>query len=60
MEPKEEMKKMKSPEDKNPSGSDLELSVIKKFIDQQYKLLKFLELALSIDISKTKTSIRHG
>lgn len=51
------MKKMKSPKNKNPSGSHLSATTIERFLKQQ-ELLKFLLIeAKYINLTKTKTAI---
>jgi hypothetical protein len=57
MLPKEGMKKMEAPKDKNPSGSQLEKSVIERFIKQQHKMLELLNKARHVSLTKTKTAI---
>ena len=57
MLPKEKVKKMKTPKDKNPLGSQLGKEVIDTFIQQQQQTLKLLDQARGVDLSKTKTSI---
>jgi hypothetical protein len=51
------LKKMKSPKDKNPSGSQLSVTTIERFLKQQ-ELLKLLLLqARDVDLTRTKTAI---
>lgn len=57
MLPKEKLNKMKTFKDKDPMGSDLDVSVLTKFINQQDQMLKLLELARKKDLSRIKTSI---
>ena len=57
MLPKEKMKKMKTPKDKNPIGSNINVGVIQDFIEQQYKILTLLDESRVMDLNKTKTSI---
>ncbi len=57
MLPKEGMKKMEAPKDKNPSGSQLEKSVIERFIKQQHKMLELLDKSRHVSLTKTKTAI---
>ena len=57
MLPKAKLNKMKTPRDKNPSGSNLDLTVIDRFYAQQTDFLEVLELAKHINLTKTKTAI---
>ncbi len=57
MLPKVKLNKMKTPRAKNPSGSDLDLTVIDRFYAQQADFLEILELAKHINLMKTKTPI---
>ena len=57
MLPKEGMKKMQAPKDKNPMGSQLEKSVIDRFEKQQHKMLELLDKARHVSLTKTKTAI---
>lgn len=57
MLPKEGMKKMQAPKDKNPMGSQLEKSVIDRFEKQQHKTLELLDKARHVSLTKTKTAI---
>ncbi len=57
MLPGDKMKKMKTFSDKNPSGSTLDKSTIKRFIKQQEELLILLDRAKKVSLNKTKTSI---
>jgi hypothetical protein len=57
MLPKEKLNKMKTFKDKNPSGSDLKVDTIDRFIAQQKEMLDLLDKARSVDLNKTKTSI---
>jgi len=57
MLPKEKLNKMKTFKSMNPIGSDLDKSVVKKFIKQQKQLLELLDAARTTDLTKTKTSI---
>jgi hypothetical protein len=51
------VKKMKSPKDKDPSGSQLSVTTIERFLKQQ-ELLKLLLLqARDVDLTRTKTAI---
>src|SRR5699024_1433520 len=56
MLPKPDMKKMKSPKAMNPQNSKLSRDVLDTFLHQQEQLLKLLERAKSIDLTKTKAS----
>ena len=58
------MKKMKSPKDKDPAklsgiskGSDLSVATIERFLKQQEHLMRLLNQAAGIDLTKTKTAI---
>jgi len=57
MLPKEKLNKMKTFKDKNPIGSKLDKTTIKRFISQQEKILNLLNESREIDLNKTKTSI---
>lgn len=59
MQPKENgtIKKMKSPADKNPSQSDLSVTTVDRFLKQIEHLLRLLEMAKRVDLTRTKTSI---
>lgn len=57
MKPGPKMKKMKTPADKNPLNSSLDVAVIKNFIGQQNELLDLLEESRLIDIQNTKIPI---
>ncbi len=57
MLPKENLKKMKTFKDKDPIGSQLELSTLKRFLEQQKALLELLELSKNVSLNKTKTAI---
>jgi hypothetical protein len=57
MLPKEKLNKMKTFEDKNPSGSTLDKRTIEEFIRQQHELLSLLERSKNINLNKVKTSI---
>lgn len=57
MLPNEKMKKMKTFKLMNPIGSNLEISAIDKFINQQKKTLDLLNKARTVDLNRTKTSI---
>jgi hypothetical protein len=51
------MKKMKSPKDKNPKHSLLNTSVLNRFLKQSERLLNILELSKQVDLGKTKCAI---
>ena len=55
MLPREKLNKMKTFKSKNPIGSALDKTTIKRFIRQQKQLLDLLNQAKKIDLSKTKT-----
>jgi hypothetical protein len=57
MLPKENLNKMKTLKIMNPIHSQLNKTVIEKFISQQKQLLSLLEKAQNIDLERTKTSI---
>jgi len=52
-----EVKKMKSPNDKNPVHSQLGITTIERFLKQQELLKKLLHQALQKDLTKLKTPI---
>lgn len=51
------IKKMRSPKDKNPANSQLTSFTIDRFLKQQEKLVSLLHQAVTVDLTKTKTSI---
>jgi len=65
MIPKADMKKMKSPKDKNPAAllpidrrsSTLSATTIERFLKQQDQLLRLLNMAVKVDLTRTRTSI---
>ena len=57
MLPKKKLNKMKTFNDKNPAGSELQKTTIDRFIEQQKQTLNLLELSQKIDLNKTKTAI---
>jgi hypothetical protein len=59
MQPKPDgtVKKMKSPKDKTADVSKLSKATIERFLKQQDYLLKLLEMARKVDLTKTKTAI---
>ncbi len=56
MLPKENMKKMKTFRDKNPTGSNLDVT-IERFLTQQHEIIVLLNQAKNANINKTKTAI---
>jgi hypothetical protein len=58
MKPREgKIKKMKSPRDKNPAGSTLNITTIERFLKQAELLKKLLAEAENADLTRTKTAI---
>lgn len=57
MLPKEKLNKMKTIKSMNPVGSNLDKSVLDKFINQQKTLLELLKQAKKVNLTKTKTGI---
>lgn len=57
MLPKEKLNKMKTFKEMNPIHSQLDLSVIDEFIDQQQQMLRLLERGKTTDLTRTKVSI---
>ena len=57
MLPKEKPNKMKTFKSMNPIGSDLDKSTLDKFINQQETLIKLLEQAKTVNLTKNKTKI---
>ena len=51
------IKKLKSPEDKNPANSILTITTLDRFLKQQELLKSILQQALAVDITKIKTAI---
>jgi hypothetical protein len=51
------VRKMKTPGDKNPNGSELNILSIDRFLKQQDKLLALLESARRINLSTTRTNV---
>lgn len=51
------IKKMKSPADKNPVHSKLSVTTVERFLKQQEQLLRLLEMARRVDLTRTKTAI---
>ncbi|WP_264530665.1 DinB family protein [Flavobacterium sp. N502540] len=54
MLPKKKLNKMKTFKDKNPLNSELDKSVIDKFINQQLQLLALLEQAKKVSLNRIK------
>jgi hypothetical protein len=54
MLPKEKANKMKTFKDKNPLNSNLDKTVIDKFINQQIKLLDLLNQSRNVSLNKVK------
>lgn len=52
-----QIKKMKSPKDKNPSNSTLTVTTLDRFLKQQELLKSLLNASRSVDLNKIKTSI---
>jgi len=57
MLPKKKLNKMKTFKDKDPSGSDLDIKVIDKFIGQQKDFIDLIDSSRNINLTKTKTAI---
>lgn len=57
MLPKEKLNTMKTFKNMNPNGSNLDSSIIDRFLKQQYELLEILKKAESKNLNKIKTSI---
>lgn len=55
--PKEKLNKMKTFKSMNPTGSQLNSSVITIFLKQQNELLELLELAKTVTLNKVRTNI---
>lgn len=51
----DKIKKMQTPKDKNPNGSQLEKDCIARFVEQQHKTLDLLDKARMVNLMKTKT-----
>ncbi len=49
--------KMKSPQDKNPANSALNITTLDRFLKQQERLKTLLTQARQVDLTKTKTPI---
>lgn len=60
MLPKEKLNKMKTFKNKNPNGSDLDKSTLKRFLTQQEKTLTLLDKARKISLNKIKVSTTLG
>ena len=57
MLPREQLNKMNTFQSMNPSGSDLDRSVLVKFLKQQQRMIELLRRARQVDLTRTKTSI---
>ena len=57
MLPKEKLNKMKTFKVMDPVGSNLDSSILKKFITQQNTLLELLEQAKTVSLIKNKTRV---
>jgi hypothetical protein len=57
MLPKDKLNKMKSPKDKNPLNSNLDITVLDKFINQQIKLLELLNQSRNVSLNKVRIHI---
>lgn len=57
MLPRKKLNKMKTFKDKNPIGSDLSVTTINRFVEQQKLILDLLDKAGKVDLNKTKSSI---
>ncbi len=55
IEPKEKLNTMKTMSKFNPLGSDLTITELTNFEQQQYKTLDLLSKALTVDLTKNKT-----
>jgi hypothetical protein len=55
--PKPKLNKMKTFSTMDPAGSQLNKSVLTTFLKQQQELLRLLEQAKTVDLTRTKTSI---
>lgn len=55
--PKPKLNKMKTFSSMDPAGSQLDKSVLTTFLKQQQELLRLLEQAKTVDLTRTKTSI---
>ncbi len=56
MLPKEKLNSMKTFKDKNPLGSQLDKSVLDRFVQQEKTMLDILQQARQIDLVKTKSA----
>ncbi len=52
-----QIKKMKSPKDKNPVNSELKITTIDRFLKHQERLESLLDQARYVNLTKTKTAI---
>ncbi|NVK03512.1 MAG: DinB family protein [Flavobacteriia bacterium] len=57
MLPKEKLNKMNTFKNMNPAGSNLSVSAVEEFIEQQNRMLRLLHNARQVDLKKVKTSI---
>lgn len=57
MLPRENLRKIKTFKDKDPLGSQLDFSTLKRFLEQQKALMELLELSKKVSLNKTKTAI---
>lgn len=57
MLPKEKLNRMKTFKDKNPLNTELDKTVIDRFIAQQIKLLELLNQARNVSLNKVKINI---
>ncbi|HIA10981.1 MAG TPA: DinB family protein [Flavobacteriales bacterium] len=57
MLPKEKLNKMKTFKSMNPIGSNLDKTVLEKFLSQQKTLLELLQQAEKVSLTKNKTGI---
>ena len=56
MLPKEQLNKMKTFKDKDPSGSTLSKSVLERFVEQEKTLLELLHTASEMNLTKVRTA----
>ena len=57
MLPKEKLNKMKTFKNMDPAGSNLDISTLDTFINDQEELIELLEKSRETDLTKIKTSI---
>lgn len=60
MLPKEKLNKMNTFKSKNPNGSNLDKSVLERFLSQQEKTLKLLNKARNVSLNKIKVPTTLG